>query len=382
MELEVFVFSDALGWDLVNHTGFMADLLPYRRDVEMQFGYSCSAIPTILSGTRPAENGHLSLFRYAPDVSPFKGVARLRHFLKPASFWRRGRIRNWLSKGVKRLLGFTGYFQLYAVPFEKLGLLDYCEKDNLFVAHGLGDIPNLHDAWTVAGVPFHISDWHRSDDENLEIGVREIEGGATRLFLYTAQLDAIRHDHAKDLDAAAIRSRLMTYAEAIRKIAAACEKTGRKFRITVFSDHGMTPLTKTINIMSAIEATGLVFGKDYGACYDSTLFRVNYLTARARTLIPQTVAAFAEEGHWLTEEEERAAGIWRADRAFGDAIFLTNPGVQIVPSDMGVKPLNGMHGFDPADHHSRAAILSTEPVPEYVHSVADYFKLMTEGDGK
>ena len=78
------------------------------------------------------------------------------------------------------------------------------------------------------------------------------------------------------------------------------------------------------------------------------------------------------------EAEERRHGIWRADRAFGDALFLVNPGIQIVPSDMGLKPLGGMHGFDPDDIHSKAAILSTEPIPAYVHGVCDYFKLMKE----
>ena len=44
----------------------MQDVLPHRRPLEMQFGYSCTAIPTILSGATPAEHGHLGLFRFAP----------------------------------------------------------------------------------------------------------------------------------------------------------------------------------------------------------------------------------------------------------------------------------------------------------------------------
>ena len=79
----------------------------------------------------------------------------------------------------------------------------------------------------------------------------------------------------------------------------------------------------------------------------------------------------------LTEEEMKYHGIWREDRKFGDAIFLADAGVQFIPSDMGVKPLNGMHGFDPADKDSCAAWLSTEPVPESVTRVCDYFSVMT-----
>lgn len=81
-------------------------------------------------------------------------------------------------------------------------------------------------------------------------------------------------------------------------------------------------------------------------------------------------------GHWLTEGEMKHHGIWRADHKFGDAIFLADAGVQFVPSDMGVKPLNGMHGFDPADVDSQACWLSTVPVPEFVTRVCDYFRVM------
>ena len=69
--------------------------------------------------------------------------------------------------------------------------------------------------------------------------------------------------------------------------------------------------------------------------------------------------------------------IWREDCKFGNAIFLAEAGIQFCPSDMGVKPLNGMHGFDPSDVDSQACWLSTVPVPEDVFRVCDYFRVMT-----
>ena len=52
-EVVVFLFIDALGWELVQRTNFMSEKLPFRRKIEMQFGYSSTAIPTILSGKTP-----------------------------------------------------------------------------------------------------------------------------------------------------------------------------------------------------------------------------------------------------------------------------------------------------------------------------------------
>ena len=48
--IEIFLFIDALGWKIINDHKFMTDLLPHRKKIFMQFGYSSSAIPTILSG--------------------------------------------------------------------------------------------------------------------------------------------------------------------------------------------------------------------------------------------------------------------------------------------------------------------------------------------
>ena len=138
----------------------------------------------------------------------------------------------------------------------------------------------------------------------------------------------------------------------------------------------MTPLVRTADLKSAVEKTGLVFGRDYGGCFDSTMFRVTFLSPEAGPAIRQALRPFESLGHWLTEEEERRYGIYRADRSFGDAVFLMDAGVQIAPSDMGTKPLNGMHGFAPEDKDSFAVILSNDDVPPEIRRVADYFNLM------
>ncbi len=375
--VEIFLFVDALGWELVSLTHFMEKELPFRRKVEMQFGYSSTAIPTILSGCRPSEHGHLGLFRFAPEHSPFKRIAWLEPLMKPASFWNRGRVRNWLSKIIAKLYGFTGYFQLYQMPFKKLPLMDYCEKQDLFAEHGMGDIENLRDLLTRQNIPFHISNWHVGDQRSFEAARQAIRDGAEFLFIYTAELDGLLHQYPI-LIHDVISKKLEWYQQQIEAIFSTCKECGRKVRLTLISDHGMTPLTQTVDLKSAIEKLPLQFGKDYGACYDSTLFRVTFLTPQAEAIIREAVKPFETVGHWLSVEEEKHYGIYRSDRLFGDAIFLMNPGVQIVPSDMGSRPLNGMHGFAPEDKDSQAVILSTDEIPDSIHCVADFFGLMKQ----
>ena len=372
--VKVFVFVDALGWKQVERYDFLRDLLPNRRKIEMQFGYSCTAIPTILTGERPSVHGHLAFYDYAPEKSPFRKMRFLAPLLRPKSFWRRGRIRHQLSKLIKKLYGFTGYFQLYGVPVERLPKLDYCEKTDLFVRGGLAPVKNLADVWSEQGHRYLISNWRLPEAENFRIAAEAFrKGEVDRAFVYSAAFDALQHDNVgKD---EVLRPKVDKYADTIRALHSALVEGGRPFELTVFSDHGMTPLRGTADVPSALAKTGLVWGEDYASAIDSTMARFWWLKPEAEAKVRAALDGF--RGHWLTEEEMKRHGIWRDDRKFGDAIFLADAGVQFAPSDMGVKPLNGMHGFDPDDEDSLACWLSTVPVPEGVSRVCDYFGIMT-----
>ncbi len=381
--VKVFVFIDALGWEQVEKYDFLRDLLPNRRKIEMQFGYSCTAIPTILTGKRPSEHGHLAFYDYAPEKSPFAKMRFLAPLLRPKSFWRRGRVRNQLSKLIKKLYGFTGYFQLYGVPIERLPKLDYCEKTDLFVPGGLAPVKNLADVWGEQGHRYLISNWRLPESENFRVAAEAFrKGEVDRAFVYSAAFDALQHDNVgRDVT---LRPKVDKYAETVRGLHRALVEGGRPFELTVFSDHGMTPLRGTVDAPAALSAAGLVWGEDYASAIDSTMARFWWLDGAPGSSRPTAAEEKVKKafegfpGHWLTEEEMKYHGIWREDCKFGDAIFLADAGVQFIPSDMGVKPLNGMHGFDPADKDSCAAWLSTAPVPESVRRVCDYFSVMTE----
>ena len=372
--IEIFLFIDALGWKIVNDHNFITELLPYRKKITMQFGYSSSAIPTILSGKTPAEHGHLGLFRFAPDKSPFKLLSALSWLFKPASLWNRGRVRHHLSKILKKIYGFTGYFQLYRMPIWKLKYVDYCEKKNLFVACGMENIANLHDTLSAMQIDFHISDWHLTDAENYAAAEKAVENGKNFLFVYTASFDGLLHD--KINDAQSIAEKLNEMQKQIEHLFAKAQEYAENVHFTIISDHGMTPLAGTVDVMSEIDRSGLVFGRDYGACFDSTMARFHYLNENAGKVITGIMNNFP--GHFLSKDEEKKYGIYRTDRMFGDAIFLLDAGIQIVPSDMGGKPLNGMHGFVPENEHSYASVLANLPIDENINHISDYFKFMIE----
>ena len=154
------------------------------------------------------------------------------------------------------------------------------------------------------------------------------------------------------------------------------QKAGIEPKFTIISDHGMTAKTGTVDIIEKIESLNLKFGVDYAAVYDSTMARFWYLTSHAKDIIQKRLNQPDCKGVIVTNEEKHQYGINFTNNRFGDDIFLMNAGIQIEPSDLGKKALNGMHGFSPEDKDSYAAFLSnTQPyfIPK---EVRNYFDLM------
>ncbi len=159
------VFIDALGADIAERHRFLEGRLKTRARVETVLGYSCTCVPTILTGRLPQEHGHFSFFRFDPERSPFRGLEWMR-FL-PKSVTSRARVRNLMSRAVGSYLGYTGYFNLYNVPFERLPYLDYTERRDLYEAGGIiGGQETLFDRLRAEQITFSLADWRADEASN------------------------------------------------------------------------------------------------------------------------------------------------------------------------------------------------------------------------
>lgn len=375
--VKIFMFSDALGYEIVQRYRFMMNDFPVRLPVRTQFGYSSTCVPTILTGEPPTKHGHFSFFCRPKDGgSPFSFFRFLHPFLHPSIVFDNHRIRHRVSLWLARRLRYTGYFNIYRVPYARLPFFDYCEKQDIFAPHGLAPVKNLRDVLTESGVPFHISDWHLGDDRNIAEAKKLLEKEQTEFFfIYTAGLDSMLHFHVHEPEVVA--SHLNLFSCKVHDLLETARAHFRHVDFCIFSDHGMTPLKGETDLKAKIEALPLKFGRDYIAAYDSTMLRVWFLKPEARKPIMDAVTG--APGHWLSSEEKAALHVDFSDDMYGDEIFLLDAGVQLVPSDMGNKPIPGMHGFSPDDRDSTACILSVNELPEHPREISDFFRLMKQG---
>jgi hypothetical protein len=373
--ISIFMFIDAMGWEIIKDRPFLLDLAPHRYRVEMQFGYSSTAIPTILTGERPTVHKHLSFYYYAPHKSPFKTLKLLGLGLVPSFLADRWRVRHILSKILKRAYGYTGYFEIYAMPFSRLPYFDYIEKTDIFAPGGLHPVKNIADVLEEKGVPYHISNWRLKEIDNINALIADVRKGEIRFaFLYTAAMDGLLHRVTKSGPEVGVK--LDWYEDNIKRLIRETEARYQDISLTVFSDHGMTTLTGTADVKREVERLGYKFGKDYAAVYDSTMARFWFFNQGAKDALLDVLSVIPR-AHVLSEEELKRYHVDFDDRMYGETILLMDPGVQIEPCDMGRRALPGMHGFAPEHEDSYAALLSSEPVSMKLHAVDDFFRLMT-----
>ncbi len=379
-KLTLFAFFDALGWEVYRHYGFMKGYAPYARSLETVFGFSSAADPSILTGAYPEEHQHWSSFFYAPQQSPFKALKWLSYF--PPRLVDRWRVRHQLSKLLARIYGFTGYFEMYSVPFAALPYFDYLEKHDYFVPGGILAGTTIFDQLRAANVPYHCSNWRQSEAQCREALKAEIcQGKIEFAYLYQPKLDALMHNVGTRHEQ--VKAKLEAYEQGLHEILALAEKHYDEVAFYAFSDHGMTDVVGSVDLIAPIEAhmqaKGYAYGTDYVAMYDSTMARFWFPRAETADAVRQALCHVLSEipqGSEVTPEQLKAWRCYFPDERGGQLIFLMAPGWLITPSYMGLKAIPGMHGYDPAHEDSKAFLISNRPLPKETRSITDLRRIM------
>jgi hypothetical protein len=360
--IDIFIFADALGWAIASRRQFAENLLPIRNRCETLLGYSSTCDPTILTGTLPSEHQHFSFFvKAAAGASPFANLRPLG--ILPEILAGHHRVRNKVSKFIARRQNYTGYFQLYSVPFSKLAYLDYSEKKDIYEPGGInGGQRTIFQHWQESGKPWVRSDWRLSDPENIAHARREIEKGQVELvYLFTARLDAVMHRYGVDhpeVDAA-----FEQFAANLQSLADLAARHYRDVRIHLFSDHGMADVTVCSDLLLRWNKLGLKFGRDYIAVWDSTMARFWFTDETSRRTATEWLAA-QPDGEILSDERLAGYGCLFPDRKYGELFYLLPSGSLFVPSFLNQRKVTAMHGYAPEHHDSAAAwMTNAETLP-------------------
>ena len=366
----VVILIDALGWELARAMPGFAAGLRHRRRLDTVLGFSSGALPTLFTGRMPSEHGRFLMYRRRAGHSPFRGFGAL------AALPRRVRESGTLTRALERSVrahGVRGYFNLYEVPRPLLAQFDLAERDDPFSPGGL-PLPSLWDTLERRGVAWAGRNWRTPERESLAWLAHELEGtngSADRanalLFFYSADLDATLH--VEGSRGPRVRAALERYHAWITRQLEAARARGEELWLYLLSDHGMVDVTATEDLMARLAGRDVSWPRDYLPFFDSTMARFWWRTPRARDAVRAALAG--ARGRWLERAELEREGVWFPDHAYGEDLFLLDPGVLMVPSFMGRSALRAMHGYDPSHPDMAALLWSNREVPESVRHLRD-----------
>ena len=177
----------------------------------------------------------------------------------------------------------------------------------------------------------------RSDSRCLKSALKD---SADFKFIYLTELDHVAHQYG--IDSSRIKEKLEELDSLMEKY---IKESGRPF--IIISDHGMIKVKQKTDILSRIEKTGLVLGRDYLVFLESVMARFWFFNDEAHSKITNELKNI-KEGHILEENEKREFGINFKDNKFGDLFFILEPGYVIIPNyyQVKIKP-RAMHGYLP-----------------------------------
>lgn len=371
-KINIFILIDALGWNYIKNRQFLDDIAVLKWSVKSILGYSCGIIPSIFTGKFPSQHRKFTLFYYSPQTSPFRWIKYFLWF--PDGILESRLFRKMAEIISKNIYGYKGYFETYLVPVYLLPFLDLRERSNDYDEGAFGETENIFDVWKKRKIPYRRYYYNLSDEEIFRRAERDIsQEKAHNYFLYLSQLDHYLHFHCQE----EIEYKLRWYEDNIRKIYTFVSGRYKEVRLCVFSDHGMTPVTQTFDLKKGIDTLGFKMPKDYVVLYDSTMARFWFFNDKAGENIIDYLRGISC-GRLLSNCEAKQLGIDFENDMYGQEIFLMNPGTIILPSFMGNKPLQGMHGFSPDDSWTDACFISNYRPDVEIHDVRDLFKVMSE----
>jgi predicted AlkP superfamily pyrophosphatase or phosphodiesterase len=369
--LGLFVMVDALGHRFLRDHSFLPEL-EYRAGLRTVLGFSCSCQPTLLTGKLPREHGHGAMYRLRDGDSPLD-VARPFAWL-PSVIADNHRVRAHIHGQVARRI--QGYFSLYECPTRLLPRFDLVEHRSIFRPGGIRKTRSIFDRLVELRVPHRVYTWETPEDQNLAAVEQDItQSNVGFIFLYLPRLDSLLHAHGNGADE--VLSHLAWYELQLRRLFDLGEAHADVFEAFVFSDHGMSDVHGSFDLISDVERELGRNGDRYLAFYDSTMARF-WVDDPG---VHETILGLLEsrrEGRVIPPEELPSLGVDFADRSQGDIVFVASEGLLLLPSYMGKTMLAGMHGYHPDAAHADACLLGMHAPDESMSHLVDLYTLMDD----
>lgn len=372
--VNILILIDALGWSYIKDRSFLNDIAVTKRPVKSILGFSSGVIPSILTGKYPQEHKHWSLYYYSPQTSPFRWAKSL--LWLPKKILNSRVSRKIIEEISKRIMGYSGYFETYLIPVEKLHLFDICENRNIYAPKGIRGSKSIFDILREKGIDYKCFTYPSKDKDILDDAKKSLQNReSSYYFLYLCESDAMLHHSCRDTSK--VNNMIDYYENQVRGLYEIAREKYSDVNLYIFSDHSMASVNGSYDLKQEIDGLGFEMPKDYIVFYDSTMARFWFFNPIAKIGIMGLLRS-KKYGQILVDDELETMGLKFENNMYGEVIFLMNTGSVICPSFMGSKAPQGMHGFGIDDGVMDAVLVSNKKMDIEIKDVKDFFKLMHE----
>lgn len=372
----VLYFADGFAWQYTGERPFMEDAWDRRMPLATLLGYSSTVIPSILTGKWPRETGMWTEYYLAPRPrSPMARLLtrpRLRWALLPTDLAR----LVWFRVARKAHLGMEHRLR---IPLELTHLFErHPIQYDRFPPIGL-PVSSLADLFEERGLRVDFRYLHDGPDLKAELArLRETREDIDVFFYYDPSLDSRGHVAGASAEALAPSiDKISRFLEAALSQLGA----GDDVEAVLFSDHGMTTVSRTFDLFAHLEPLRL--GRDYLVFMDSTIARFWFPSAEMREAVTARLADVP--GRLLDDADKRRLGIDFTDDRYGIDVLAADEGVVFHPNYFAGPflrfarkyPEKAMHGYLPDAPSSRGVFFyrgtrwTTPPPDEF--SATDIF---------
>ncbi|TRO62020.1 hypothetical protein E2P64_00615 [Candidatus Bathyarchaeota archaeon] len=142
-----------------------------------------------------------------------------------------------------------------------------------------------------------------------------------------------------------------TAIEKVSEIIRTTLNVGNFDNLFVVGDHGMCDIKKKIDIVPALDSTGLKFGKDLLYFIDSTMIRFWFVSEHSKEVVTEVLEGFKKFGKIIGTKDAKELDINFGHKRYGELVFWLNDGVVFKPSFYhrwtftGARKNEGMHGY-------------------------------------
>ena len=348
----------------------------------------------ILVGLTPLESECFTAFGFNPSASPYREYKNLFIFLDGVESLLKIKI---FSKIIRRLLwiyfrGKKDSFFPFNIPLKMLPTLcltedghrNHIENNNLSIYKIARNV--FDEASTSMSKYLNGDDLHRLDQI-----IENINSDHDFFPLYISELDVTGHEFGP-FSPEVYRS-LRKVDSLLKDFYEKLLARSQNLTIVFCGDHGMTKVSKKINILKEISQfeKETLTSKKFRYFVDSTMCRFwvkNLKNSEIKSLKEKILQSYSEYGFFVDRTKYRFHGIPDSD-FYGDLIFICHEGILLSPDFFNSenKHIKGMHGYEPKNinhygfgivasyHNKQAHFKKVTPLTEIYKDLRSIFKL-------